>query len=75
MEVDTWLGYWSGVIDVHHYGVTFDVAIVTLTYKSWLCYNSETLRCGKLIFGGDIGCFDLVGILFDNLVRAISWIP
>ena len=35
--------------------VTFDLAVVTLTYKSCPGYISETVRCGKLILGRDIG--------------------
>ena len=32
--------------------LTFDLAVVTLTYK---IYISETVRCRKLILGRDIG--------------------
>ena len=35
--------------------LTFDLAIVTLTYKILSGYNSEIVRCRKLILGMDIG--------------------
>ena len=34
--------------------LTFNLAVMTLTYKSLGCI-SETVRCRKLIFGRDIG--------------------
>ena len=33
--------------------LTFDLAVVSLTYE--IFYISETVRCRKLIFGRDIG--------------------
>ena len=39
--------------------LTFDLAVVTLTFKSYPGYISETVRCRKLILGRDI----LVGVL------------
>ena len=35
--------------------LTFDLAIVTLTYKILSGHISETIRCRKLILGRDIG--------------------
>ena len=35
--------------------LTFDLAVVTLTYKSCPDYISENGRCRKLILGRDIG--------------------
>ena len=35
--------------------LTFDLVVVTLTIKSCPSYNSETIRCRKLILGRDIG--------------------
>ena len=35
--------------------LTFDIAVVTLTYKSCPGYISESVRCRKLILGRDIG--------------------
>ena len=35
--------------------LTFDLAVVTLTYKILLGYILETVRCRKLILGRDIG--------------------
>ena len=35
--------------------LTFDLAVVTLTYKSCPGYISETISYMKLIFGVDIG--------------------
>ena len=37
------------------FDLSFDLAIVTLTYKSFLGYILETVRCRKLILGRDIG--------------------
>ena len=38
------------------HGVTFDLAVVTLTYKILSrLYILETVRCRKLILGRDIG--------------------
>ena len=38
--------------------LTFDLAVMTLTFKSCLDYMSETVRCRKLILGKDI-CWEL----------------
>ena len=35
--------------------LTFDLAVVTLTYKPFPGYISETVRCRKLILGRNIG--------------------
>ena len=35
--------------------LTFDITLVTLTFKMLLSYNSETVRCRKLMLGRDIG--------------------
>ena len=35
--------------------LTFDLAVVTLTYKICPGYISEAVRCRKLILGRDIG--------------------
>ena len=35
--------------------LTFDLAVVTLTYKSYPGYILETVRWRKLILGRDIG--------------------
>ena len=35
--------------------LTFDLAVVTLTYKSFPGYISETARCRKLVLGRNIG--------------------
>ena len=35
--------------------LTFDLAVVTFTYKSCPGYISETARCRKTILGRDIG--------------------
>ena len=35
--------------------LTLDLAVVTLTYKIFPGYISETVRCRKLILGRDIG--------------------
>ena len=35
--------------------LTFDLGIVTLTYKIFLGYISETVRCRKWILGREIG--------------------
>ena len=35
--------------------LTFDLAVVTLTYKSCPGYISKIVRCWKLILGMDIG--------------------
>ena len=40
---------------MQHHGLTFDLAVVTLTYKSCPGYISETVRCRKFILTGDIG--------------------
>ena len=34
--------------------LTFDLAVVTLTYEIYLVYISETVRCLKLLLGRDI---------------------
>ena len=35
--------------------LTFDLAVVTLTYKILSRLTSETVRCRKLLLGRDIG--------------------
>ena len=37
------------------FDLSFDLAVVTLTIKSYPGYNSETIRSKKLIHGRDIG--------------------
>ena len=37
------------------FDLTFDLVIVSLTYKTCLGYISETVRCMKLILGRNIG--------------------
>ena len=48
--------HWLGFVDVqHHSGPLFDLAVVTLTYKLVSGLYLETVRCGKLILGRNIG--------------------
>ena len=45
--------------------LTFDLAIVTLTYNALSGLYLETIRCRKLIFGRDIGqglCVQCYGV-------------
>ena len=37
------------------FDLTFDIAVVTLTFKSYPGYILETVRCRKLKLGRDIG--------------------
>ena len=54
--------------------LTFDLAVVTLTLESYLCYISKTVRCRRLMHGlGKYNGWSMPGILVGFCSCVTSW--